>query len=268
MLQKVRKLAWSIVLLARRIRFHLLFKNLPADGEFCNSKRIALRHMPPAKESASDFLVFIRSGGTYALVCDSEDRNFDIALNLYAGDPSDTSCGYDYLIAGGLNKYKAAFQFLNPELLEKYGGFMFLDDDLEITGSQLSGFLQYCSDNQLSLAQPSLSPDSWYSHDHTVNASSSGWRTASLVEVMCPWFSAEALKAVLPTFDLSYSTWGLDYLWPRLLAHPPLVVDAFTIRHTRPVSANSAFYRYMSRIGISPDRELEKLKNLPLDRLG
>ena len=72
------------------------------------------------------------------------------------------------------------------------------------------------------------------------------------------------MRIALGTFDLSYSTWGLDELWPRLLDLQPVVVDEFTIRHTRPVSgSDGAFYRYMRRIGVSPMQELRKFRTLP-----
>ncbi len=92
-----------------------------------------------------------------------------------------------------------------------------------------------------------------------------------MVEVMCPYFSEAALEVALNTFDLSYSTWGLDLIWPRLLNVSPVVVDEFTIRHTRDVGrSESEFYAYLRRIGISPEREahtLEKMSNQKLRTL-
>ena len=168
----------------------------------------------------------------------------------------------EYLYSGGINKYKAAWQFIGDVLLSKYTGFIFLDDDLEITFSHLSRFLEYCSAHGFGLAQPSTSKDSSCTYEHLVNASSSGWRTVALVEVMCPYFSTDALRIVLNTFNRSYSTWGIDSLWPRLLPFEPIVVDQFTIKHTKPVGGpDSPFYRYMRHIGVSPKRELRKLRN-------
>jgi hypothetical protein len=84
-----------------------------------------------------------------------------------------------------------------------------------------------------------------------------------MVEVMCPYFSSDALRVALNTFDLSYSTWGLDFIWPRLLKVEPVVVDEFAIKHTRPAArSDGAFYAYLRRIGISPGREQERLRNL------
>jgi hypothetical protein len=161
-----------------------------------------------------------------------------------------------------LNKYKAAFQFLDGDMLGRYQGAMFLDDDLEMTYSELSRFLTFCRQSNLQLAQPSLSHDSYYSHGHLLNVPGACIRRVPLVEVMCPYFSAEALKKACFTFDLSYSTWGLDYLWPKLPGIEPVVVDAFAIRHTRPREAKGAFYRYMRRIGVSPWHEETRLRRI------
>ena len=84
---------------------------------------------------------------------------------------------------------------------------------------------------------------------------------------MCPYFSTESLKTVSNTFDLSYSTWGLCHVWPKILNTIPVVVDEFTIKHTRPVSRDGSFYRYMREIGICPLKEKIKLEKIPLASL-
>ena len=218
---------------------------------------------PSAGEEPRPYLAIIRCGAAHCLIDDGSSRQFDIALNFYAPPAADTLDDCEYSYSGGLNKYKAAHQFLDDTLLGKYRGFMFLDDDLEITWSELSRFLDYCWAHRLQLAQPSLTRDSFYSHDHLVNAAPYGLRPVRMVEVMCPYFSSDALRIALGTFNLSYSTWGLDELWPRLPGLHPVVVDEFTVRHTRPVSgSDGAFYRYMRRIGVSPMQELSKFRAL------
>ena len=257
---RLKNIGDLVVLFCYRVRFHLTFKSKPADGEYCNSRRIHIGKRLAHIESRA-FLVIVRCGRNHCLIDDGSDRNFDIALNFYAC-PDDKRLleNCEYVYSGGINKYKAAFQFIDGTLLRKYRGFTFLDDDLEITYSHLSRFLEYCSAHGFRLAQPSLSRDSFYSHQPLVNASRSGWRIVDMVEVMCPYFSSDALKIALNTFDLSYSTWGLDLIWPRL-GIPPVVVDQFTIKHTKPGGgSDNAFYRYMRRIGVSPIREGRKLR--------
>jgi hypothetical protein len=257
----LRSLARRTILSLNRIKFHLFFKKLPDAGGHSNSKLVSVTKRPAPGSPQRTFLVFIRSGGTCRLVNDGE-RNFDIVLNLYAGE-CDVSLGnHEYLVSGGINKYKAAHQFIDEALLGSYLGFMFLDDDLEITYSELSAFLDFCRQNDLQLAQPSQPSDSHCSHEPLRRKPGVRSRPVEIVEVMCPYFSAKALRAAIFTFDLSYSTWGLDYLWPTLPGLRPIVVDAFQIRHVRPMESNGAFYTYMRSIGISPDDEERKLRRM------
>ena len=262
-MRRARAAARRAVLLLNRIRFHLFFKRVPDAGRPSNSKRVAvLRRLPPSAR-ARKFLVFVRSGGACELVDDGE-RNFDIALNLYAAPRGASLPNHEYLVSGGINKYKAAYQFIDEELLRTYRGFMFLDDDLQITHSELSAFLEFCQANGLQLAQPSQTNDSHCSHDSLRQVPGARSRRSDLVEVMCPYFSADALRTAIFTFDLSYSTWGLDYLWPKLRGLRPVVVDAFVIKHVRPMESNGPFYEYMKRIGISPDDEAAALLTMDI----
>jgi hypothetical protein len=261
---RIEILTDNIILAVYRIRFDLFFKKQPASGEYCNSKQIRRIREPGENLNRRPFLAIIRCGATHGLIGDRGDRTFDIALNFYA-TPGDTTTldGCEYAYTGGINKYDAARQFIDEGLLKKYRGFIFLDDDLAMTHSHLSQFLEYCKAHDLDLAQPSLTLDSFYSHKHLLNSSRSGSRKVAFVEVMCPYFSSEALRKARNTFDWSYSTWGLDETWPRLLDLEPVVVDEFMIKHTRPLGGpDSPYYRYMRRIGISPQRERRWLRNL------
>lgn len=260
MFHRLMRVIYSTVLLTNKLRFHLFFKHKPSAGQFCNSRLISIIKTPSRDTQNRPYLVIIRCGAGHRLIDDAIQRTFDIALNLY-GIPHATSFDdCEYVFSGGINKYKAARQFINEELLEKYQGFMFLDDDIEITYSHLSQFLTYCSAHGFELAQPSLTLDSSFSHAYLLNASTSGCRSVRMVEVMCPYFSSSALRIAKGTFDLSYSTWGLDVIWPQLFASSPVVVDEFKVRHTKPVGTGN-FYKYMRSIGVSPQRELIKLTN-------
>jgi hypothetical protein len=263
MVRRARSLARCGILWLNRIRFHLFFKTRPEPGTHSNSKRVAVQKRPVPGSRARTFLVFIRSGGGCGLVADGA-RNFDIALNLYAGPRDGPLPSHEYLVSGGINKYKAAYQFIDEELLRTYRGFMFLDDDLEITYSQLSAFFDFCRLNDLQLAQPSQTPDSHCSHEVLRQVPGVRSRRTDFVEVMCPYFSADALRTALFTFDLSYSTWGLDYLWPKLPGLRAVVVDAFSIRHVRPMDLGGPFYEYMRKIGVSPAEEAAKLRRMAL----
>ena len=118
-------------------------------------------------------------GRVYWLHDDRGERNFDLALSLY-GPPGDaTFDAADYAFSGGINKFQAARQFIDAARLQRYQGFIFLDDDLEMSQSQLSRFFDYCAVRGFDLAQPSLTLDSAYSHTHLLNASSYAAKAAT-----------------------------------------------------------------------------------------
>ena len=257
----------GVVLAFNRVRFRLFFKRQLDAGRYGNTKIIRLDKAPAPLSVTRPNLVIVRCGNGHRLIDDEKGRNFDLALNFYRTPSSASATGCEYAYAGGINKFQAARQFVTDALLNQYHGFMLLDDDLEISYTELSRFLEYCSRHQLGLAQPSLTPDSCCSHQHLLNAGAGGWRAVEMVEVMCPYFSRNVMRVVLPTFALSDSTWGLDWLWPRLMDVPPIVVDDFMIRHTQPVG-EGAFYQYLRSIGVSPQRELNRLRHAPLAALG
>lgn len=267
MQKSIRRILNTVFLLLKKISFHLFFTRVPHDEQYCNSKQISVLLKPSQTGGARKYLAFVRCGTRHQLIDDDGERNFDIALNLYAKYNNESQNDHEYLIVGGLNKYKAAYQFIDGDLLARYKGVIFLDDDLVMSYSSLSRFLEYCSENNMMLAQPSLSRDSYCSHKHLVNVSGTGWRAVDIIEVMCPYFSAEALKVAIRSFDLSYSTWGLDYIWPKLLGVVPAVVDEYTIKHIRPINSGGDFYKYMRSIGVSPERELKKLRSISIDEI-
>ena len=266
MLQRLRRILESAHLCCNRIRYYLFFKRTPLAGEYCNSKFIRMDKQPPSGKGNRPYLAIVRCGARHELVKDFSERNFDIALNIYSAKEEASWDEYEYVYTGGINKYRAAHEFITEELLDKYEGFIFLDDDLRINYSQLSLFLAYCTTNGFELAQPSLTPDSSHCHAHLVNVSQHGWRPVQMVEIMCPYFSSSALREALFTFRLSYSSWGLDLIWPRLFSFAPVVVDEFPIAHLRPTGTGD-FYRYLRSIGVSPRREMIQLRDIPAETL-
>ncbi len=119
--RRLRRVVDSSVVLAHGLRFHLFFKNKPAAGEYCNSRRIHLGKRPIGDEPHRAYLAIIRCGAKHCVIDDGNQRTFDIALNLYAC-PDDERlldrCEYWY--SGGINKYKAAYQLIDGKLLHKY----------------------------------------------------------------------------------------------------------------------------------------------------
>jgi len=116
---------------------------------------------------------------------------------------------------------------------------MILDDDIEISASELTTFFDLFvrADLNLVLAQPSLCPGSetaWW--ETVIQRDRMLLHYTSFVELMAPTASVEFFKTVIaPTLNESYFGWGLDFIWPFLAGFPRDqvgVVDAVCMRHS------------------------------------
>ena len=108
------------ILIANRIRFHILFPIRPDVGEYCNSKEINFSKSPPPGAATRRYLAIVRCGARHGLIDDGSARNFDIALNLYAKPDAECLSASEYVYSGGINKYRAAYQFIDETRLKQY----------------------------------------------------------------------------------------------------------------------------------------------------
>ena len=66
-------------------------------------------------------------------------------------------------------------------------------------------------------------------------------RYTNFVELMCPVFSRSFLQICLPTFEASFSGFGLDHIWSQLGGRVPgriAIIDDIAVAHTRPPNKN------------------------------
>jgi hypothetical protein len=115
---------------------------------------------------------------------------------------------------------------------------MLADDDLLAPPEIWSEFFHICKSIGAKLAQPALTPDSFFFYPLTMKNLRFERRRVGFVEIMAPCFRVDVLQDLLPTLDLTETGfgWGLDTLWPKLLAYEDIhIVDRTPIRHTRPV---------------------------------
>ena len=209
------------------------------------------------------FLVFVVPQSDMAsplLSAMSATRNFDVAARFYDAPGQNEAMlnGAEYVITGGLSKFHAASLFLRKfDLVETYEGYLFLDGDLEFDSDQLSQFLSLAHAVGFSLAQPSVTRDSYCYWNMAYHQPGYIFRDTSFVEVMSPYLSRAALSKALPTFTQSISSYGLDLVWPTLVGNESIaVVDAFQIRHRSTVEhASGSFYKYLKSIGVDLDEE-------------
>lgn len=104
--------------------------------------------------------------------------------------------------------------------------FWFPDPDLEM--SDWKEFLEYAASTGYGICQPSLTRDSKCSYSFHKNMGK-GDRVVPFCEVMCPVFTRAALLKCLPYFSKSFSGYGLDLIWGKLMEN--FIIDRFQIRH-------------------------------------
>jgi hypothetical protein len=192
-------------------------------------------------------------------------RNWDCFVNCYGKGATSTSIGQELTFRHGITKFFGIAEFLDesPDILEQYDAFLFLDDDIAIDSAQINMFFDLFHQHSLMLAQPSLHPRSFFNHHVTIRQPRYVLRYTGFVEIMMPAFSRVALTLCLPTFRMSVSGWGLDYLWPLRLSAPAdkvAIVDAVAVRHTkRSDPKQGEFYRMLRQRNIDPHTELDNI---------
>jgi len=221
----------------------------------------------PAHPTQRRNLVLLRCGDSSIhaewLECGDEARNWDFIVNYFDDDP-DIFRGGDWLRidSKGL-KMQGLHDFIlaHEDLIRRYEYIWLPDEDLRISCEGINRMFDICRERQLKLAQPSLTPDSYFSHPVTLHCPSFRLRYTSFVEIMAPCFSIDALWKVLPTMDGVFSGWGLDYVWAQLLSPsgPVAVIDEVRMTHTRPVGGGR-FYHVVKDLGHSAWDEVRSIE--------
>lgn len=191
----------------------------------------------------------------------SDNRSWDIIVNYFGDDP-DIYKGPDIRrIDSKGPKWPALYELMATldADIKGYEYIWFPDDDLACTPYAIEKFFGLCREHALELAQPSLTYDSHIGVSITLHNHSFKLRHTNFIEIMAPCFSQTFLKRCWPSFNTSYSGWGLDFVWPRWASAPDKVaiIDAVQIHHTRPHGGPN--YNLLKERGIDPDQELHAL---------
>ena len=153
-------------------------------------------------------------------------------------------------------KWKNIKNFFEKYGIGKYEYFWFPDPDLEIDVDSINRLFKIAEHHQLDLCQPALTHDSFHSHDFLLQQRSGNLlRPVKIVEIMCPCFSRSALEKLIWTFDLSFSGYGLDFLWAKYIQG--YVIDDIIVKHPRPQNFH---YRAQLAGFPNPDDELTIIK--------
>lgn len=170
--------------------------------------------------------------------------NFDLVLLYYGDDEKIAELNIQYtpyVYAAKGEKYHLLKSFIqsNLDFISNYEYIWFPDDDVSISTQNINKLFKIAAQYQLSISQPAM--EGYISHEITKPISNSLLRYTNFVEVLAPLFDKKTLFKVYDTFNLNYSSWGYDYLWPHLLGYPKdkiAIIDSIIMTHTKPVGQN------------------------------
>lgn len=213
------------------------------------------------------FLVLARVGGNSLhrrwLDDDGPHRSWDLQLNAYGADAQRME-HYDLptVVDQGTKLDSIARHFrAHPQLLERYDYILLPDDDLLMSVAGINRLFAIMREYDLSIAQPSLTLDSYINHPLFVHCPQFRLRYTNYLEGMACCFRASYLRELLPLFERHSSGWGISHVWALLMSEPAYraaIVDEVPMTHTRP-QQTGALYSQFARMGISPEREIAEL---------
>ncbi len=122
-----------------------------------------------------------------------------------------------------------------------------LDDDIETDHEALSRCFAIGKAEAFAIWQPSLSWESHFTYAGVLSIPGLAWRQVNFVEMMCPFFSSDALKRVAPIFAMGWES-GIDLAWCSLVRPAPCaIIDSVAVHHTRKVGKLKAANGFVDR---------------------
>jgi hypothetical protein len=208
-----------------------------------NDRQLRLRFCRRLGMSERRNLVVVRAGDAslHPMWLSSRgERSWDLIVSYFGSDPNRyRSDGITRVDAAG-PKWHGLFQLFRnqPGLLERYDYVWLPDDDVLISQHHINLMFETMRQHDLALAQPSLTPRSFFSWLITLQNPMTRLRWTNFVELMIPCFQSGLLQQCLPTFEGYISGWGLDWVWPKMAGvekHRVAILDRISATHTRPI---------------------------------
>jgi hypothetical protein len=183
------------------------------------------------------------------------ERNFDLFMCYYGDEPGRYYHEVDWYYERKGTKTQNLFYSCQES---EFGTALFdhdyilsLDDDFQISATNLSRFFEICAGLQAWIAQPAVTGGSFCPHKITRQVFGMYARATNFVECCAPCFERDVFQKVFPYFQDSVSGWGIDYWWWKCLGEPTnrfFIIDATPAFHPRRYGENpSELDKYMSR---------------------
>lgn len=172
-------------------------------------------NVPTAK-----YLVFTSAGDNANLHCWLEGRrNFDLWVTYYGDMENPYKNNSDYSISKKGGKFPNLYYVYQnwADIIKHYEAIIVMDDDIVISGSDISRLFDIRNEYDLWLLQPAFDPKGKISHPITRLQSSNLLRFTNFVEVTCPLFRMDKLNDFMEIYNPKLVGWGIDYWYMHLL---------------------------------------------------
>lgn len=192
-------------------------------------------------------------------------KEFDLSILYYGKDPKvleEYNKGCQYICEVEGPKWKNIHQILkNNDFWKTYKYIWFPDDDLEVDVDDVNRMFRIVNERNIALSQPSLLNEN-VSHEgllHRSNITEDVFET-DFIEIQMPCVRVEEVKEIvfktLEENEDNISGWGFDHYWAKMIREK-YIVNSVIVRHTKPVSINSGFYK---KYGVNPFEEMKRFK--------
>lgn len=137
--------------------------------------------------------------------------NMDAALAYYGAEASPANLEVKYFISNRDYKIPNFLQLIREcSAVLEYDLYIFIDDDIIVSASDLGKWRSQIISNGLDVCQPALTTDSKADWPHTKVQAHLGVDIGQFVEIQCFALSRRALQAALPYFFMVKTGAGLD----------------------------------------------------------
>jgi len=128
-------------------------------------------------------------------------------------------------------------KYLTPEVAKKYDYIFWSVDDVDISDLNVHNLLYIMENNLLDVISPSLTLDSYASHEIMLQQKNSTGRLVDMIELFLLIFKAEKYCLFWDMIKSDYNYWGWGYV---SMMKPYLnfklgIVDTETVKHFRPI---------------------------------
>ncbi|MDE1156194.1 MAG: DUF707 domain-containing protein [Acidobacteriaceae bacterium] len=188
-----------------------------------------------------------------------KDRSWDIQLSTYLDDISAFTEGDFPVYIDKGTKWDSIVRYFqkNPELLDRYDHIFFPDDDLDMVAAGVETIFAICGKYDLYIAQPALTPKSYYWHPILLRCAPFQIRYINYVEPMGPCIKSSYLRDIMPVIEKNFTGWGIDNIWTQLMDEPvgkAAIIDSVAVTHTRPFETG-AIYDAFKEMKIDPHQQ-------------